>query len=593
MALYRYTRPVDGTIPVQALLYNDEELLASQEGVGVYNGLQKSPAHQSGTVHVTTHRLFYIDRKRTRNSFALDLGYVTQTEYYAGLFKSSPKVTLHLASSATSSTSNPSSSFNPSTSSTWECDVCAYRNPPGLSPAAARICGLCGVPRGSVPSSSSASSTPPSAPSPLSAATITMHHDPEEGIPCPACTFLNHPSLRTCEICGGSLPRPARRRQHSTAASKSAPSSRPGSLYNSDLDADDDEDGEEDGEEEGGGRGEGGEVGMIKISFRKGGDKPFYNVLKRSLKGKGWEIKGYTSRTQTGNSSEPERNTIGRSGISGILRTVETSAQGRESNMKDALSDLEALMVKAGDMVRLAAELNERLTAMSSSAAGTVSSAYSAPGRTGLPEPEEATFIRSSLSQLGLQMTNAPVTLDMMKDERKWYEGLARELAGVLQGSNDGRGKEAAGMMKHRGIIALDEVWGGWNRARGVALIPPQTFLLTLPLLPAHTSPPINQRTFASGLSVLHTPPYTAAAFASRLSGLITLSGPMTTMGISEEERLTVALAGEMVAAVETDGGVCRDDAGCFITGGGVGFGGGEVRWWLNVFSGYVWDGQE
>lgn len=38
MALQRYTRPVDGTIPVPALLYDDEELLASQENTGIYDG---------------------------------------------------------------------------------------------------------------------------------------------------------------------------------------------------------------------------------------------------------------------------------------------------------------------------------------------------------------------------------------------------------------------------------------------------------------------------------------------------------------------------------------------------------------------------
>lgn len=38
MALRRCTRPVDGTIPVYALLYDDEELLASQENVGIYDG---------------------------------------------------------------------------------------------------------------------------------------------------------------------------------------------------------------------------------------------------------------------------------------------------------------------------------------------------------------------------------------------------------------------------------------------------------------------------------------------------------------------------------------------------------------------------
>ena len=38
MILKSYTKPVDGTIPVQALLYDDEQLLGSQEGVGIYDG---------------------------------------------------------------------------------------------------------------------------------------------------------------------------------------------------------------------------------------------------------------------------------------------------------------------------------------------------------------------------------------------------------------------------------------------------------------------------------------------------------------------------------------------------------------------------
>lgn len=151
----------------------------------------------------------------------------------------------------------------------------------------------------------------------------------------------------------------------------------------------------------------------------------------------------------------------------GILQTVEDSAQGRQTGMMDALHDLEALMVKAKDMVRLAAELNEKLTAASASASTqSPLSLASSPMSSSSTEPEEATFIRSSLSQLGLQMSNAPVTLDMMKDERRWIEELARELAQVLQGSREG-----GGMMKGRGILALDEVWGGWNRARGVGAL--------------------------------------------------------------------------------------------------------------------------
>lgn len=38
MSLKRYSKAIDGTIPIQALLYDDEELQASQEGVGIYDG---------------------------------------------------------------------------------------------------------------------------------------------------------------------------------------------------------------------------------------------------------------------------------------------------------------------------------------------------------------------------------------------------------------------------------------------------------------------------------------------------------------------------------------------------------------------------
>lgn len=152
---------------------------------------------------------------------------------------------------------------------------------------------------------------------------------------------------------------------------------------------------------------------------------------------------------------------------------MESNTQDRDSDMKEALQDLEALMSKAKDMVKLANELNERLTAATKAAADTSADArlHAALSGTTKEQPEEATFIRSSLSQLGLQMTNAPVTMDMMKDERNWLESLTKELSKILQGSphliRDSENARAA-LMDTRGIIALDEVWGGWNRARGV-----------------------------------------------------------------------------------------------------------------------------
>jgi len=276
------------------------------------------------------------------------------------------------------------------------------------------------------------------------------------------------------------------------------------------------------------------------------------------------------------------------------MRAVETSAQNRDTSMTNALQDLEALMVKAKDMVHLAAELNERLTASSTTTANNPYSSSPALVSSSA-EPEEATFIRSSLSQLGLHMENTPVTLDMIKDERKWIEELARELANVLQGSERAYmyGTTSGGIMKERGIVALDEVWGGWNRARGVALIPPSTFLQVIPHLPTFTTPTITSRTLNSGLSVLHTPPYSRAAFAARICGLLALAGPKSTTEIAQEEGMTIGLAAELLNIVEDDGDVCRDDGRSVIQENqGDILVLGEVRWWANLFLGYNWDGQ-
>ena len=193
----------------------------------------------------------------------MDLSLITQTEYYAGFFKSSAKITCHLTGDLTESDPTEQDVGFES----WECGVCAYRNPPGLSPAAARICGLCGVPRTlpttttSVLSQHLSSSLPSSALS-SSTSSLATNDVTQSSIACQACTFLNHPSLRSCEICSTDLP------QFKGEYTKSAPSSRsitPGFDESSKK--------------------------MIKLSFRKGGDKPFYAILKRSLKSKAWEVR--------------------------------------------------------------------------------------------------------------------------------------------------------------------------------------------------------------------------------------------------------------------------------------------------------------
>ena len=52
-----------------------------------------------------------------------------------------------------------------------------------------------------------------------------------------------------------------------------------------------------------------------------------------------------------------------------------------------------------------------------------------------------------------------------------------------------------------------------------------------------------------------------------------------------------------MLDEVEMDGEICRDDGGAGVdmfSSESLGTaGGGEVHYWVNIFRGYVWDGQE
>jgi ESCRT-II complex subunit VPS36 len=138
-----------------------------------------------------------------------------------------------------------------------------------------------------------------------------------------------------------------------------------------------------------------------------------------------------------------------------------------------------------------------------------------------------------------------------------------------------------------------------------LALIPPSTLLLVIPLLPFYTTPAIGCRTFSSGLKVLHTPQYTHAAFSERLTTALTIEGPKSTREIAELEAqvdednkggnvVTIGLAEELIDAVEAEGRILRDLEGR-AGGGGAGAGAstiGEALWWVNLWQEYVWDGE-
>lgn len=229
---------------------------------------------------MSSHRLFFVNSHQPiSHSFSLDLGHIMRTDYYAGLFMSSPKVTLYLDPTFVPPSGSQDGACDCSES--WVCEVCNHRNPPGLSPAAARVCTLCGVPRSALsgparPKASTLSTSQPGSTVslPVALSTLSRPSSPpppiseSASIACTACTFLNHPSLRKCEVCSTPLPLAP---GICGINSKSAPASRPVSPLVEDNAAD--------------------PVNpLIKLSFRKGGDKAFYTILRRALRARAWEV---------------------------------------------------------------------------------------------------------------------------------------------------------------------------------------------------------------------------------------------------------------------------------------------------------------
>ncbi|GAA5926199.1 hypothetical protein JCM1841_001153 [Sporobolomyces salmonicolor] len=650
--------PLDVTLQtLSAQLYPDEQLLLHQDGVGLYDGKDKSPLHYDGRLHLTSHRLLFVSSTRPHSqSTSLDLSLVRQTEYWVGFLKSNPKITLLLADpgehrsashgagngSAESERDREQARLNLVAAAgerSWVCRVCGMKNVPTVE--LGLKCSLCGVTRDtpttfSSSSAAAASSSSTSLPSshlgtprnasprrssslsvsspPSSRGSSKQPRPPEEPqfdpletdnrIACPTCTFLNHHSMSTCEVCDSPLfPPSSCSRPSSLRASTPGPSTDPASAIpapvaitnvsapaNSTL------------------------APFVRLSFRKGGEKAFYAALKEALAKKAWDLSEVAKaqkalaqkRTKAlghggsmaggiaGNGAGEDGTRAG-VGIDAILRGIDLSARDREDSLDDALKDLESLMAKAKEMITLAQSINTQLAAQTQSTATSSSSSSSSPAEL----TRAASLASASLASLGL--VTAAITPDQVASSREYHRELARELAGVLQ---KGRVLEGRG-----GVMGLDEVWCVWNRARGVALVSPKDLRSAAPYLALFTAPALSLLTFPSGLTILHTPHFSLPSFTSRLLSHLDLRQALvaslsdgeagdegerreregiTLLEIAKVEGLSVGLGKDMVELVELgmdgvgEGGqIVRDEQG-----------GEGVRWFRNFIVGYEWDGQ-
>ena len=474
----------------------------------------------------------------------MDLKDVDRYEFYAGFLKSSAKITLvpkplkrsqaHMRSSSNShpGARNDSSSPGPrevgfrpppESAATWVCVICAFSNPvpSNFDPTEANAhtplppCLNCGVKpslahvlKASIsnannrapisPLSASASTSAAGSPMPLRPQLSGLDtgwdsdtsgrtrsnsrrasggpNETAEPFSCPRCTFSNHPSLLSCEMCGapllsksGALPNldlpPSIVRPPSPGptahASATTQNSGPAGINVSES---------------------------VKISFRDGGEKIFYERLKGSMIQRKWLL-GNAPPTPKANrgSREPSddmanpnstQKTTKTAGIAGLEQRGINMHRNNEVLIGSAFEDLEALMASAKDVIALA----ERFARQNGSGGGSFS-------------VEENAILAESANQLGLITTKDIVAGG--SSESLYLSELSRNLAEFL--TDDSRGV----LKKAGGIITLVDLWAMFNRARGgVELVSPRDFEKAARLW-EELQLPVRLRTFRSGVMVV------------------------------------------------------------------------------------------
>jgi ESCRT-II complex subunit VPS36 len=443
--------------------------------------------------------------------------------FQAGFLKSSAKITLvpkpskrssiqnraisDLSTPSRSATSTPlaraESPFHlptpeppPISSATWICTICSHSNPVpsnfdpktasdrtplppcllcGIKPALAHVLKASILNTTNRQSSSSSLSlrTPipvrgrPDIPRPqsevwgeLPSQTAGQAPSTEATFSCPRCTFLNHPSLPSCEICGASLvsqdlptglDKPSLRAESPGPTLNHLPA--PGIQTNE----------------------------SIKLSFRGGGEKILYERLKGSMTQRKWLLQGAPpvpklNRLDENDPGSPLGGAPGERvkamGIAGLEQRRRDVQKNNELVIGSAFEDLEALMASAKEIVALAESFSQN------GGKGNVSESNSVAHALGLV-----------------------TTKDMLgggsNSETLYISELSRNLAEFL--TDDARGV----LRKAGGIISLVDLWAMFNRARGgVELVSPLDFEKAARLW-EKLRLPVRLRKFKSGVLVV------------------------------------------------------------------------------------------
>jgi len=261
---------------------------------------------------------------------------------------------------------------------------------------------------------------------------------------------------------------------------------------------------------------------FIKLSFRSGGQTEFYKYLQNALQERAWVPKPVQVRG-------PVKREI-RAGITGIEKKMSQKVRQDNANISQAFQDLDQLMEMAKPMVKLAKSISSKIR-----------------DKNGEITEDETVQFKSYLLSLGI---DDPITKDSAGSDKKYYQGLAKEMFFIL----DQPIQDAGGMM------TLTDAFVRVNRARGLELVSPDDILMASQSL-KDVSLPMSLHTFNSGVMVLRTSNHSEEEVKQNLMNMLESVGSFTPEEMSTSLGLSVILAKERLLSAESEGLLCRDDS--------------------------------
>ena len=278
----------------------------------------------------------------------------------------------------------------------------------------------------------------------------------------------------------------------------------------------------------------------IGLRFERDGKEEFFIAIQKALEKRSWEkyrvdesVKGPTKDETVFSSSN--------AGVAGIMRRQERNMQSVDNLAKSALTDLDALMLRA----REAIEVVQRYA--SYTAANDMKDDTISETTTQINEKNEMENIMQNIGII------SPVT--KYSAGQQYHEQLARQIIDILLSNNR--------IERLGGMITLTDLYCVFNRARGTELVSPDD-LYKASLLMNKLKLNLSLRIFDSGVKVLQLNTYNENIMLQNIVRLLN-NKEYNNIGVQASDiainmNISLILAKEYLLLGEGKGLICRDE---------------------------------